>query len=131
MVDVTVEKCLSYINNRFKLVVLASQRAHDLNTGAESVLKCGDSKNTVIALHEIANNKLDNYVLFNLVVHRCKKSVEVITDVNQKGLSQFNSDISEIDNNYFTNNKSDSEEDDLNEDFSFEDNISIDNESDL
>ncbi|MGN7619097.1 MAG: DNA-directed RNA polymerase subunit omega [Ehrlichia sp.] len=76
MSRLTVEECMSRTNNKFKLVILASQRAHDLNSGACPVIKHKNGKNTVIALKEIANKQLDVHSLFNLSVQRCKKYME-------------------------------------------------------
>ena len=39
MARLTVEECMWRTNNKFKLVILASQRAHDLNSGACPVVK--------------------------------------------------------------------------------------------
>jgi DNA-directed RNA polymerase subunit omega len=54
MARVTVEDCLEHIENRFKLVLLASKRARQLNQGAEPFVKRGKDKGTVLALREIA-----------------------------------------------------------------------------
>lgn len=55
MARVTVEDCLNHVENRFDLVLKASNRAHALELGAADpmVPKEGD-KPTVIALREIA-----------------------------------------------------------------------------
>ncbi|GAT75142.1 DNA-directed RNA polymerase omega chain [Ehrlichia ruminantium] len=76
MARLTVEECMGRTNNKFKLVILASQRAHDLNSGASPVVKHKNSKNTIIALTEIANEQLDVHLLFNLAVQRCRKYME-------------------------------------------------------
>ena len=76
MARLTVEECMGRTNNKFKLVILASQRAHDLNSGACPVIKHKNGKNTVIALKEIAAKQLDVSSLFNLSVQRCRKYME-------------------------------------------------------
>ncbi|WDM85647.1 DNA-directed RNA polymerase subunit omega [Ehrlichia sp. JZT12] len=76
MPRLTVEECMGRTNNKFKLVILASQRAHDLNSGACPVIKHKNGKNTVIALKEIATEQLDVRSLFNLSVQRCRKYME-------------------------------------------------------
>ncbi|ABD45328.1 DNA-directed RNA polymerase, omega subunit [Ehrlichia chaffeensis str. Heartland] len=76
MARLTVEECMGRTNNKFKLVILASQRAHDLNSGACPVIKYKNGKNTVIALKEIAAKQLDVSSLFNLSVQRCRKYME-------------------------------------------------------
>ncbi|QGR02374.1 DNA-directed RNA polymerase subunit omega [Ehrlichia ruminantium] len=76
MARLTVEECMGRTNNKFKLVILASQRTHDLNSGACPVVKHKNSKNTIVALTEIANEQLDVHLLFNLAVQRCRKYME-------------------------------------------------------
>ncbi|WP_250294920.1 DNA-directed RNA polymerase subunit omega [Wolbachia endosymbiont of Oedothorax gibbosus] len=76
MVESVVEKCTEQVSNRFKLVLLASQRTHDLNTGASNPVQTAqfkDHKNTIVSLHEIAEKQADTHELFNLLVGRCKE----------------------------------------------------------
>ncbi len=54
MARVTVEDCLDNVENRFELVLLASQRARQLEKGAEEFVTRGKDKCTVVALREIA-----------------------------------------------------------------------------
>ncbi len=54
MARITVEDCLETIENRFKLVLLASKRARQLEKGAEEFLPREKDKDTVLALREIA-----------------------------------------------------------------------------
>jgi DNA-directed RNA polymerase subunit omega len=54
MARVTIEDCLEHVDNRFKLVLLASQRARQLQSGAEEFVKRSKDKDTVVALREIA-----------------------------------------------------------------------------
>ena len=59
MARVTVEDCIEKIPNRFDLVLVASERARQLDrTDAESFLATSNDKNTVIALREIAEGSL-------------------------------------------------------------------------
>jgi len=52
---ITVEDCLDHVENRFELVLKASERARKLMSGAQdTTLDWGDDKATVIALREIA-----------------------------------------------------------------------------
>lgn len=76
MAESIVEKCTEQVSNRFKLVLLASQRTHDLNTGASNpvqTVQFKDHKNTIVSLHEIAEKQVDTHELFNLLVSRCKE----------------------------------------------------------
>jgi len=54
MARVTVEDCILKVPNRFELVLLASQRARALASGAEETLDRDHDKNPVVALREIA-----------------------------------------------------------------------------
>jgi len=54
MARVTIEDCLDHVENRFKLVLLASKRARQLEKGADEFLPRGKDKDTVLALREIA-----------------------------------------------------------------------------
>jgi len=55
MARVTVEDCVVKIPNRFKLVMLAAQRARDLSVGAQLTVDRDNDKNPVVALREIAD----------------------------------------------------------------------------
>ena len=54
MARVTVEDCLNYVENRFKLVMIAAERAHQLADGKEPKLEWKNNKTPVVALREIA-----------------------------------------------------------------------------
>ncbi len=59
MARVTVEDCLEHVDNRFKLVLLASQRARQLAKGAEEFIPRDNDKDTVLALREIAEGHVN------------------------------------------------------------------------
>lgn len=59
MARITVEDCLSNVENLFQLVLLASQRARRLANGAEATLPLENDKPTVLALREIAARRID------------------------------------------------------------------------
>lgn len=54
MARVTVEDCLDNVDNRFALVLLASQRARQLLKGARPTVDHQKNKMPVLALREIA-----------------------------------------------------------------------------
>jgi DNA-directed RNA polymerase subunit omega len=59
MARVTVEDCLNNVDNRFDLILKASKRAHQLALGSvEAKVDWEKDKATVVALREIAENKL-------------------------------------------------------------------------
>lgn len=55
MARVTVEDCLEKIDNRFKLIMVASKRARQIAMGTEPLLEWENDKPTVVALREIAD----------------------------------------------------------------------------
>ena len=59
MARTTNSDTLPYLESRYELGMLASQRVRDLNGGAEPVVDKGNDKLTVVALREIASGKLD------------------------------------------------------------------------
>ena len=59
MARTTNSDTLPYVESRYELGMLASQRVRDLNGGAEPVVDKNDDKLTVVALREIASGKLD------------------------------------------------------------------------
>ena len=59
MARTTNSDTLPYVDSRYELGMLASQRVRDLNGGAEPVVETGRDKLTVVALREIASGKLD------------------------------------------------------------------------
>lgn len=63
MARVTVEDCLSQVENRFELVILASKRARQISNGAEPTLERQNDKPTVMALRELAANTIDKDVV--------------------------------------------------------------------
>ena len=54
MARVTVEDCIEKLPNRFELVMVASQRARKIGTGAALTIERDNDKNPVVALREIA-----------------------------------------------------------------------------
>ena len=59
MARVTNSDTLPFVESRYELGMLASQRVRDLNGGAEPVVEKSNDKLTVVALREIASGKLN------------------------------------------------------------------------
>ncbi len=57
MARITVEDCLHEVSNRFKLVMLGSQRTKQLLKGAKPLVEA-DNREIVVALREIAAGKV-------------------------------------------------------------------------
>jgi len=68
MARLTVEDCLEHVDNRFELVLVAAKRARQLSMGAEPLVDLENDKPTVLALREIAENKINKSVLEEEVV---------------------------------------------------------------
>lgn len=58
MARVTVEDCLDNVDNRFALVLLATKRTRQLLKGATPLVEHQKNKAPVLALREIAANKV-------------------------------------------------------------------------
>ncbi len=58
MARVTVEDCIDKVENRFELVMLASQRARKIGMGAALTVDKDNDKKTVISLREIAGETI-------------------------------------------------------------------------
>lgn len=59
MARVTVEDCTKNVDSLFDLVLLASHRAKVLNSGNEAYVPIDNDKSTVVALREIADEKVE------------------------------------------------------------------------
>ena len=58
MARVTVEDCVDKVSNRFDLVLLAAQRARQISGGADLTIDRDRDKNPVVALREIAEERV-------------------------------------------------------------------------
>lgn len=59
MARITVEDCIDKIDNRFELVLKATERARQLANGADPFVDWDGDKPTVVALREIAEDKME------------------------------------------------------------------------
>ncbi|MDX9689262.1 MAG: DNA-directed RNA polymerase subunit omega [Proteobacteria bacterium] len=76
MARVTVEDCVLLVPNRFELVMMASHRARALSSGAELRVERDRDKNPVVALREIAEEKLDFDVVKESLIKGLQKRIE-------------------------------------------------------
>ena len=76
MARVTVEDCIESVKNRFELVMLASQRARSLSSGSELTVDRDNDKNPVVALREIAEDKLNLEEIAGGLVKSLQKHIE-------------------------------------------------------
>ena len=80
MARVTVEDCIDKVDSPYELVLVAKERATQLNTGIEPTLDKDNDKNTVIALREIAAENIKVNELTESAVHKLRKHVEQVDD---------------------------------------------------
>jgi DNA-directed RNA polymerase subunit omega len=80
MARVTVEDCIDKVDSPYELVLVAKERATQLNSGIEPTLEKDNDKNTVIALREIAAETVKVSDLSDSAVYKLRKHVEQIDD---------------------------------------------------
>jgi len=80
MARVTVEDCIDKVDSPYELVLVAKERATQLNSGVEPTLDRDNDKNTVISLREIAEEKIKVADLTESAVYKLRKHVEQVDD---------------------------------------------------
>ena len=80
MARVTVEDCIDKVDSPYELVLVAKERATQLNTGIEPTLDRDNDKNTVIALREIAEENVKVSDLTESAVYKLRKHIEQVDD---------------------------------------------------
>ena len=80
MARVTVEDCIDKVESPYELVLVAKERATQLNSGIEPTLDRDNDKNTVIALREIAEENIKVPDLTDSAVYKLRKHVEQVDE---------------------------------------------------
>ena len=80
MARVTVEDCIDKVDSPYELVLVAKERATQLNAGIEPTIDKDNDKNTVISLREIADKKIKVSDLTDSAVYKLRKHVEQVDD---------------------------------------------------
>ena len=80
MARVTVEDCIDKVESPYELVLVAKERATQLNSGIEPTLDRDNDKNTVISLREIAEEKIKVSDLTESAIYKLRKHVEQVDD---------------------------------------------------
>ena len=83
MARVTVEDCIDKVDSPYELVLVAKERATQLNSGIEPTLDKENDKNTVISLREIAEENIKVSDLRKSAVYKLRKHVEQIHDTSE------------------------------------------------
>ena len=80
MARFTVEDCIDKVDSPYELVLVAKERATQLNSGIEPTLSKDNDKNTVISLREIAEEKIKVSDLTESAIYKLRKHVEQVDD---------------------------------------------------
>ena len=84
MARVTVEDCIDKVESPYELVLVAKERATQLNSGMEPTLDRDNDKNTVISLREIAEEKIKVKDLTESAIFKLRKHVEQVDDTGDE-----------------------------------------------
>ena len=84
MARVTVEDCIDKVASPYELVLVAKERATQLNSGIAPTLDRDNDKNTVISLREIANDNIAVSDLTESAIYKLRKHVEQIDDTGDE-----------------------------------------------
>ena len=84
MARVTVEDCIDKVDSPYELVLVAKERATQLNSGIEPSVEKDNDKNTVIALREIANENVQTSELTDSAVYKLRKHIEQVDDLSEE-----------------------------------------------
>ena len=84
MARVTVEDCTDKVDSPYELVLVAKERAAQLNSGIEPTLDRDNDKNTVISLREIASENIKVPDLIESAIYKLRKHVEQVDDGSEE-----------------------------------------------
>ena len=97
MARTTNSDTLPFVESRYELGMLASQRVRDLNGGATPVVERGTDKPTVTALREIASGKLDIPAIRHEFVQSYKDTPVIENAEETLEVNSDNPELREID----------------------------------
>ena len=75
MARITVEDCIDKVDSPYELVMVAKERAVQLNSGIEPTVDPDNDKNTVISLREIAAEKIKTKDLEDAAIYKLRKNI--------------------------------------------------------
>ena len=102
MARVTVEDCIKKIQNRFDLVVAASQRSREISNGMKIEVERDNDKNPVVSLREIAEDAVDPAALHERFIRSMQKNI-----IKKEVIFEEESSVEEEFSAYLTINNSD------------------------
>ena len=77
MARVTVEDCIDKVDGPYELVLVAKERATQLNSGLEPTLDRDNDKNPIVALREISEEKVISKELEERVIESLQSQIDV------------------------------------------------------
>ena len=83
MARITVEDCIDKVDSPYELVLVAKERATQLNSGLEPTIDRDNDKNTVVSLREIADENIKVKDLIESAVYKLRKHVEQVDDASE------------------------------------------------
>ena len=141
MARVTVEDCIDKIPNRYDLVLIAAQRAKDIESGSRILVDRDNDKNSVVALREISENRVSIEDLQKSLVMGLQKYVEVEEPEDEEvEILSAEKELADLDETFSSDMLSDEDisnsmqihgEDDDNFDLDGSSDIDFDDESDF
>ena len=75
MARITVEDCIDKVDSPYELVMVAKERAVQLNSGIKPTIDPDNDKNTVISLREIAREKVKTKDLKDAAIYKLRKNI--------------------------------------------------------
>ena len=84
MARITVEDCIDKVDGPYDLVLIAKERAVQLNSGEQPKVDPENDKNTVIALKEIAENEVSVDELKESAINKLRKHIEQDIEVSDE-----------------------------------------------
>ena len=88
MARITVEDCIDKVDGPYDLVLIAKERAVQLNSGEQPKVDPENDKNTVIALKEIAENKVSVDELKETAINKLRKHIEQDIEVSEQNAQE-------------------------------------------
>ena len=84
MARVTVEDCIDKVDSPYELVLVAKERATQLNSGIEPTIERDNDKNTVISLREIAAENIKVSDLEESAIYKLRKHIEQVDEGSEE-----------------------------------------------
>ena len=88
MARITVEDCFDKVDGPYDLVLVAKERTAQLNSGEQPNVDTENDKNTVIALKEIAENKVSVKDLRESAINKLREHIEQDTSASDQDESE-------------------------------------------